>query len=188
MHKILLTCIVLLIAYGYYYPQIIQKKTEAHIAASNAAANEAAEDAASKIESLQNQLSALQSKTSQKEKGVYYRHRDGYYHLRGDVNGRAVNFIVDTGATGVALRETDARRAGFTLTASDFKYKSRTANGTAEIAVIPIDLIDVDGIRVYNVMGTVHRDDNLHVNLLGMSFLGRLKRFEMKNDKLILEQ
>jgi len=111
----------------------------------------------------------------------------GHYKANARINGRAVDVLVDTGASFVALTFEDAERAGIYVTEADFKYKSRTANGFARIALVDIDRISIDHIEVRNVRASVHQAGMLHVTLLGMSFLSKLERAEMRNGRMILE-
>jgi aspartyl protease family protein len=112
---------------------------------------------------------------------------DGHVRLSADVEGRPMEFLVDTGASAVALRESDARRAGYRLNRSDYTAMVSTANGKVAAAPIMIRDIEVDNIRVTNVRGLVLPDEALGKNLLGMTFLGRLRRFEMSRGQLVME-
>lgn len=111
----------------------------------------------------------------------------GHYKANARINGRSVDVLVDTGASFVALTYEDAERAGIFITDADFKYKSRTANGFARIAIVEIDRISIDDIEVRNVKASVHEPGMLHVTLLGMSFLSKLERAEMRNGRMVLE-
>ena len=112
---------------------------------------------------------------------------NGHVNLSADVNNREMEFLVDTGASFVALRESDARRAGYSFSASDYTATVSTANGQTKVAPFIIDEIELDDIRVRNVQAAAIPDDALSKNLLGMSFLGQLKRFEFTNGQLVLE-
>jgi aspartyl protease family protein len=111
----------------------------------------------------------------------------GHYKARARINGHPVDVLVDTGASYVALTYEDAERIGAFVSEKDFKYKSRTANGYARIAIVDIDRISIDGIEVRNVRASIHQPGSLHVTLLGMSFLSKLERAEMRNGRMILE-
>lgn len=113
--------------------------------------------------------------------------RDGHVYANAELNGRPVGVLVDTGATTVALTYEDAQRAGIHVSNTDFTALSQTANGTARFAPITIDRITIGNITVNNVRGAVAEPGRLHVTLLGMSFLGKLIRFEMRNGTLVLE-
>ncbi len=104
------------------------------------------------------------------------------------MNGRSVKVLVDTGATSVAINRSTARRIGIRLRDRDFRHRASTANGVAMYARAKIDEIRIDGIRVYNVDAAVLDDSSLGGTLLGMSFLNKLKSFEIKRNKLTMLQ
>lgn len=112
--------------------------------------------------------------------------RNGHFYAPVRLNGREIRAVVDTGASSVALSYDDAQAAGIFVRDSDFTLKTYTANGIARSAPVMIDRIELDGIVVYNVRGTVAEPGRLHITLLGMSFLGKLSRFEMRGRELVL--
>ncbi len=111
---------------------------------------------------------------------------DGHFYAPVRLNGRPVETVVDTGATSVALSYEDAAAAGIYVGDSDFTLRTLTANGIARAAPVMIDRIELDGITVRNVRATVAEPGRLHITLLGMSFLGKLARFEMRGRTMIL--
>ena len=113
------------------------------------------------------------------------READGHYWAEADVNGKRVRFLVDTGATAVALTLNDARRLGLDLDHLDFSQEVRTASGEARAAQVELAYVAVAGARVDKVQALV-LDQGLPTSLLGMSYLGRLSRFEATPDSLIL--
>ena len=64
----------------------------------------------------------------------------------------------------------------------------RTANGTVRAAPVMLDRVEIDDIVVHDVAAMVLPDGALHDNLLGLTFLSRLQRFEYSDGKLVLEQ
>src|SRR3954471_203715 len=114
--------------------------------------------------------------------------RLGHFQVEGAVDGRRVDFMVDTGASMVALRERDAAKLGIFPAARDYTGRSSTANGVIKVAPVRLSSLEVNGIRVYDVQAVVIPDQSLNVNLLGMSFLSRVRRFEMANGRLVMEQ
>jgi aspartyl protease family protein len=112
----------------------------------------------------------------------------GHFRVEGSVDGRRLDFMVDTGATMVALRERDAARLGIFPRPSDYTARTSTANGVIRVAPVRLSSLEVNGIRVFDVSAAVIPDEALSVNLLGMSFLGRVRRFEMANGRLVMEQ
>jgi aspartyl protease family protein len=111
--------------------------------------------------------------------------RDGHYWAEAQVNGQRVRFLVDTGATAVALTAQDARRLGFEPRDLDFSLPVTTASGQARAARIQLASVAVAGARVEQVDAVVV-ERGLPASLLGMTFLGRLSRFEATPTALIL--
>lgn len=111
----------------------------------------------------------------------------GNFEADGTVDGRRVHFMVDTGASVVVLREGDAARLGIRPSRRDYTAKVSTANGVVLAAPTELNRVDVGGIVVFNVAALVLPDELLGQNLLGMSFLSRV-RFEHRNGRLLLEQ
>jgi aspartyl protease family protein len=111
----------------------------------------------------------------------------GHFGVDARVDGRRVMFIVDTGASQIALRESDAARLGFHPRPRDYSIKTHTANGVGRAALIHLGMVEIGNIIVRDVPALVHPDDALSVNLLGMSFLSRV-RWAHERGKLVIEQ
>lgn len=114
--------------------------------------------------------------------------RLGHFQVEARVEGRFVDFVVDTGASLVVLRESSAALAGIRPKPRDYTATAVTANGRIKAAPAKIDRIEVGGITVYDVPAMVLPDEVLAKNLLGVSFLSRLRRYEYANGRLLLEQ
>jgi aspartyl protease family protein len=114
---------------------------------------------------------------------------DGRGHFRVDarIDGRVIDAVVDTGASLVVLNESSAARLGIFPRASDYVGRSQTANGVGRYAPVRLNRIEVNGITVRDVPAAVMPDDALAVNLLGMSFLSRVK-WTHNRGRLVLEQ
>ncbi len=112
----------------------------------------------------------------------------GHYHTVAEINGRRVQVLVDTGATMVALTYEDARALGLSMRDSDFTHRVSTANGFGRVAPVMIDRISIGDITVRNVRGAVMEPGKLGTTLLGMSFLGRLQRVDMRAGTLVLQE
>lgn len=113
--------------------------------------------------------------------------RDGHFYIEARINLRPVRMMVDTGATVVALRQSDAEAAGIRVRRADFDQPVQTANGTTQAAAATLDAISVEDIEIPRVRALILPDDQLSVSLLGGSFLSRLERFEMRSETLIFE-
>jgi len=112
----------------------------------------------------------------------------GHFETEAEINGRPIDVMVDTGASLVALTYDDAERLGIYLNARDFTRIAKTANGTASVAPITIARIRIGDITVRNVPGVVSQRGKSERSLLGMSFLGRLSRVEMRGGTLVLQE
>jgi len=110
----------------------------------------------------------------------------GHYIAEARINGRAVKVVVDTGATIVALTSETARRLGILPAQSAFTRPVATANGVVNAAAVTLSEIRLGGVSVRHVAAMVVPGDGLAVDLLGMSFLGRLTRFEAADGHLVL--
>jgi aspartyl protease family protein len=110
----------------------------------------------------------------------------GHFVFEAAVNDRPATFMADTGATLVVLTYEDAARLGLSPHSLDFTGLAETANGTARVAPLTLDRVRVDDITVRDVPAVVAERGALGTNLLGMSFLGRLKSFQMQGSELIL--
>jgi aspartyl protease family protein len=113
--------------------------------------------------------------------------RDGHFHLTAQVNGEPVRFMVDTGASSIALGPADARRVG--LDPDDVAYvgTALTANGQVQTAPVTINEIVIGDIVDRNVRAWVIGAD-LDRSLLGMSYLRTFARVSFEGDLLILER
>ena len=87
----------------------------------------------------------------------------------------------------MALRESSAAKLGIHPRPSDYIGRSTTANGVAKHAPVKLDRVEINGITVYDVEAAVMPDSALDTNLLGMTFLSRVK-FSQANGRLVLEQ
>lgn len=112
----------------------------------------------------------------------------GHFQVDGRVDGRKLSFMVDTGASTIALTASDAARLGIHPAARDFTVTVRTANGTVRAAPVRLNMVEIGGLIVRDVAALVAPDAALGENLLGLSFLTKLRRFEYAEGKLVLEQ
>jgi len=111
----------------------------------------------------------------------------GSFEVEARVEGRAIDFIVDTGASYVSLRESAAAKLGIHPTPRDYTIRTQTANGIGKAAPVMLDRVEINGITVRDVRAIVHPDDALGVNLLGMTFLSKVK-WTHDRGRLVLEQ
>jgi len=114
--------------------------------------------------------------------------RQGHFQVEARIDGRHIDFMVDTGASLVALRESDAAEVGIRPVPRDYTAIVSTANGKIKAARAKLDRIELGDITVYDVPALVLPDEALSQSLLGVSFLSRLKRYEYANGRLVMEQ
>ena len=112
---------------------------------------------------------------------------NGHFYLDAKINGTRTPFLVDTGASMVALSYESAQRAGIRLKKSDFKHTASTANGKVAMAVVTLDSVRFKNILVRNVRAGVLPKGALGgANLLGNSFLSRLREYKVSDGSLIM--
>ena len=110
---------------------------------------------------------------------------DGHFWAEAKVDGRAMRFLVDTGATAVSLSQVDAQRLGINTKTLDYKYKVITAMGETRAASVKLASVAVAGAQVRDVDALVV-EKGLDTSLLGMSYLGRLSSFQATPRALVL--
>ncbi len=113
--------------------------------------------------------------------------RGGHFLTEVEIDGQPITIMVDTGATMVALSYEDAERAGIFLNPGDFTLSVSTANGRARVAPVMLNSVSIGDITVRDVRAAVSEPGRLRTSLLGMSFLGRLSRFNMRPGLLVLQ-
>jgi aspartyl protease family protein len=112
----------------------------------------------------------------------------GHFNVEARIEGRRMDFVVDTGATVIAIPEREASRIGIHPARRDYTAQIKTANGTVYAAPTRLAMVEVGGLIVRDVAAVVMPDQALSENLLGMSFLSRLRRFEFTDGRLVMEQ
>lgn len=112
----------------------------------------------------------------------------GHFTTSFKLNGRQVDGLIDTGATLVAINTSTARRIGVSLNQSDFNQQVNTANGVIRAAVVNIDRLQIGKITVEDIQAVVLDDRALRTNLIGMSFLQRLEKYQVEDGTLLLVQ
>jgi aspartyl protease family protein len=112
----------------------------------------------------------------------------GHFVTDGRIDGQRIAFMVDTGASVVALNESSAARFGLRPSRNDYRATVSTANGTVKAAPMRLTMVQLGDITVRDVDAMVLPDEALSENLLGQSFLSKLRRFEYANGKMVLEQ
>ncbi len=110
---------------------------------------------------------------------------DGHFRVAAEVDGVRIVFLVDTGASHVALAPADALALGFDPERLDYTDITSTANGTGRSAPVRLGSIAIGPIQVHDVRAGVNEAE-MDESLLGMSFLGRLSGYAVEGDRLTL--
>ncbi|WP_310567315.1 retropepsin-like aspartic protease [Hydrogenophaga sp.] len=109
----------------------------------------------------------------------------GHFMPAGQINGKAVQFMVDTGATNVILSESDARRINLPFEKGQ-QVRVSTANGVVQGHALSLDSVRVGDVQAYGVQAVV-LPQSMPFVLLGNSFLNRFQ-MQRQNDQLTLEK
>ena len=112
---------------------------------------------------------------------------DGHFWASADVDGFSIKFMIDTGASTVALTYRDAERLRLDPGNLDYAWTIRTAGGDVKGASVLLPSIRIGQVEIKNVEAMVLRE-GLDQSLLGMSFLGELYSYEFKQNSLIIRQ
>ena len=111
---------------------------------------------------------------------------NGHFEAAAEINGKPVNFLIDTGATSIALSHDDALRVGFTDDDLTYSLDINTANGRARAAAVTLDTVTVGTVVRSGLRAMVAEPGRLDQSLLGMNFISSLTAFEMRRDEVIL--
>jgi len=114
------------------------------------------------------------------------RQPSGHFAARASVNGQPMLMLVDTGASSIVLKASDARAAGIDINRLNFRVPVRTANGVAYAAATQIGSISVGPITMRNMGVMVAKPGVLSQSLLGMNFLTLLQSYEFSGEFLTL--
>lgn len=114
------------------------------------------------------------------------RQEDGHFYLKATLKDKQqIKFLIDTGASNIALTKEDALKLGFNLSTLKYTQKYSTANGINYAAPVRIDQLTIGDKTFYNVKAHVVYD-GLDISLLGMSLIDQFKDFKITKDMLIL--
>lgn len=111
--------------------------------------------------------------------------RSGQYHYKGRVNSGYVDFLVDTGASAVALTLADARKAGIRDRDLSYNVPISTAGGRNYAARVTLDQVALGGIILRDVEALIVKE-GLETSLLGMTWLGQLQEVKATPNALLL--
>lgn len=109
----------------------------------------------------------------------------GSFEAMLEVNGVPVLFLLDTGATDVVLSQKDARRVGLDMDGLVYSGRASTANGIVRTAPVLLDSIAFKDFEDRRIAASVN-SGSLDVSLLGMSYLDRYNRIEIRGNQMQL--
>ena len=138
-------------------------------------------------EDVRDQIMPRQAVFSEQGRVEVPRSPDRHYYLTLDVNGAPIDFVIDTGATGVVLSQKDAARTGLPMEQLVYLGRAMTANGEVRTAPVRLDVMALGTIVDTNVPAWVNEGD-LDRSLLGMDYLQRWERIEITQGELILSR
>lgn len=110
---------------------------------------------------------------------------DGHFYVDALVNGTPVRFVIDTGATSIALSPEDAARVGLRPQSHEYTLRANTANGAVQLAPVSLREVRLGNLTAYDVEAAVTTAP-MRISLLGMSFLRRLHSYEATRNELHL--
>ena len=114
------------------------------------------------------------------------RGQGGEFTLHARINGVIAPMVVDTGATLVVLTQETARAAGLPLELLTYNVDLETAGGHTKAARLTLDRLAIGNLVERSVPALIVPHGQMKTNLLGMSFLDRLERWEVRPDRLVL--
>ncbi|MEO7814809.1 MAG: TIGR02281 family clan AA aspartic protease [Sphingomicrobium sp.] len=112
------------------------------------------------------------------------RSSNGHFFADAQVNGMTVHFLIDTGASGVALTTEDARRVGLQFSEIDFTPVGSGASGEVRGKLVSLDQVSLAGHSVDNVSGVILEGGE--ISLLGQSFLSQMGTIEISGDRMTI--
>jgi aspartyl protease family protein len=110
---------------------------------------------------------------------------DGHFYTDATVNGTVIRFMVDTGASTIALTKADAQSAGLHFSSGEFTGFAQGAGGKIPVKSVMLDRVAVGTMEARGVPAAI-LDGELRVSLLGQSWLSRVGRVTIENDRMML--
>ncbi|HEX8574634.1 MAG TPA: TIGR02281 family clan AA aspartic protease [Allosphingosinicella sp.] len=126
-------------------------------------------------------VAASGDKSDEPRETVLERSEGGHFYANVEVNGELVQFLIDTGATSVALTERDAERIGLEFDRGAYEQVGIGASGPVRGKFITLDKVSLDGKAARNVEGAILEGSDM--SLLGQEYLGRFS-VEMRGDTM----
>jgi aspartyl protease family protein len=112
------------------------------------------------------------------------RNSDRHFYADANVNGQSVHFLVDTGASEIALTEEDARKVGIAVDPQKYELIGQGASGMVRGQYIELDKVDLGGIQQSSAKAVVVQGAN--VSLLGQPFLENVDEIVIRKGEMTL--
>ncbi len=106
---------------------------------------------------------------------IVYQGTDTMFRTTGSMNGYPVNFLVDTGASSIAMSSVEAKRLGINYKLNGKPTWVSTASGIEKAVTVTINKVTISGVTIRSVEGLVIEGSDPSTPLLGMSYLNRFK-------------
>lgn len=116
---------------------------------------------------------------------VLKRQEDGHFYANVKINGKSIRFLVDTGASEIALTGEDAKALGYKWSKRDLKPVGRGVSGVVRGVNVRIDEMQLAGFRSSNVRASII-PNGLDISLLGQNFLQTVPEVKITSDNLVL--
>jgi aspartyl protease family protein len=110
---------------------------------------------------------------------------DGHFYADLMVNGTPVHFMVDTGASMVALTKEDAQRIGLQFSDGDFTGAAQTAGGQVKLKPVTLDRVTLGALEANQVEAAIV-GEGLGQSLLGQSWLRQVGKVTIEGDRMVL--
>lgn len=115
------------------------------------------------------------------------RSKDGHFYTEVFINGVKIKFLIDTGASDVALTANDAIKLRYDLSKLKYTRAYSTANGVVSAAPITLEKLQIGSKILYNIPAHISSNTKeLDISLFGMAAISKFKSFKIDKDLLIL--
>jgi aspartyl protease family protein len=128
---------------------------------------------------------SVTAKASAPQEIMLERKPNGHFYVDAEVNGHFIRFVVDTGATTVALTSDDAKSAGIDFSPDKFEVVGRAAAGDLMGQRVNVNKIAVGDRSAYDVRAIV-MGQGADVSLLGQNFLAKMKSIRIEGDRMYI--
>jgi len=109
---------------------------------------------------------------------------DRHFYADANVNGQSVHFLVDTGASEIALTEDDARKAGIAVDPQKYEFIGQGASGMVRGQYVELGRLELGGIQQSSTKAVVVQGAN--VSLLGQPFLENIDEIVIRKGEMVL--